>query len=1066
MNQVVKYEMRELTRDWGFRLSAMVSIGVVWWLHMIVQGNWDWVAWVSVSLPSAVPYVNSYMAIWLQSLFTILWAGNCFFYNKSTSSEEAVMVRPFSNEELVWGKILGFLIVQLVLALIWMMVGICVNLLLSEAPFAFYPYVFFYFTLYLPAQLFVLGSTMFVKSVCGNRPVSVLVLLVLFGLLMISGGKFLFGSFSLTAETLPNMFSDVTGFASERVYILQRLFLFFVGIGLMFLSVSRLRRVPNTLDVFRRNFGMGMLGVCLGFVSISFFILSFCLSEIHRDKLREAYTRYRSLPKVFVSAHDIVFQQQGNEYVAQSRMKLLNESDQDIKKIVLYLNPGLKVSSVREAGKELRMERDEQVLCVHRELNRGDSLCVTIDYEGCILPEICYLEIRDLQSMTEFRRNYLFNQGTDYYYLNPMLTILTPECVWYPVSLPPVDTDNPLLTQLYYTDFSLRVVGELERVVLSQGQMFVDGDTVCFKNDYRLPGLTLCMGPYTRMCGKHENVSYELCVLKGHEFLVKDMDKRTAEYLMEEWQNEEYKGRVYPYQKLLVVEAPLHFCAYLRTWRKGTEFVQPELVFRPEREAITFNLKNPGGPLHIMLFENGFRSVFYGNIFQDRLPGSMPKYKRITSEYSALSIRTMFQAWMYSSRFPGVNLLMDVIQDELWSNQIKINMGNVFTDLRAVQLMQDKSLREIVSDPYFNRIIRLKGLQLLNRLLVDVSVEELREFWEDFFSRNNFTTVRYETFCKDVWQCLGVDLLAETERLYSDKGLSWFEFKDIRVDYVEEEGKQFNLKRVKVWNRGKVDGVLRVCAGNWQDSCYVVKAGESYEIRILGEDLDKPERWELQTVLSQNIPAAMELMTTPEEWDGQLLPAGVFPIDTSEFLSSPNEYIVDDADEGFLLYTSAGNRRKIPEMSNFVQMISRDVVPWETYYSCRAYGSPVQRYLSKTCGTGELCAAWELKVPESGMYEVFVYNNHFEPDKHEPMIFKGGEINPLYGKKREPRLCYTVVYQGGRESVEIETTNVEWGWVSLGVYAFEKGRARVELSDKGAYPYQMIYADAVKWVKR
>ena len=39
-------------------------------------------------------------------------------------------------------------------------------------------------------------------------------------------------------------------------------------------------------------------------------------------------------------------------------------------------------------------------------------------------------------------------------------------------------------------------------------------------------------------------------------------------------------------------------------------------------------------------------------------------------------------------------------------------------------------------------------------------------------------------------------------------------------------------------------------------------------------------------------------------------------------------------------------------------------------------------------------------------------------------------------------------------------------WMPVGTYYFEKGRVRMKLYDRGAFPGQLIFADAVKWVKQ
>ena len=64
------------------------------------------------------------------------------------------------------------------------------------------------------------------------------------------------------------------------------------------------------------------------------------------------------------------------------------------------------------------------------------------------------------------RDSYIFQQGKDYFYLQPELTLLTPECIWYPTGIPPVNVLSPQLSLTDYCQFRLSVIGEKERCLL------------------------------------------------------------------------------------------------------------------------------------------------------------------------------------------------------------------------------------------------------------------------------------------------------------------------------------------------------------------------------------------------------------------------------------------------------------------------------------------------------------------------------------------------------------------------------------------------------------------------
>ena len=69
-----------------------------------------------------------------------------------------------------------------------------------------------------------------------------------------------------------------------------------------------------------------------------------------------------------VREHGIRFSQEAGRLSSVSDMLLFNPGDVVLPRIVLYLNPGLPVSSVRESGQDVKFIRNAQVLLIDREL--------------------------------------------------------------------------------------------------------------------------------------------------------------------------------------------------------------------------------------------------------------------------------------------------------------------------------------------------------------------------------------------------------------------------------------------------------------------------------------------------------------------------------------------------------------------------------------------------------------------------------------------------------------------------------------------------------------------------
>ena len=389
-------------------------------------------------------------------------------------------------------------------------VAILIHLFSSDSPFALYPYVFYFFTLTCPLLVFFTGLATSVKGMVRNPALACVSLLGMLYLFFNFGSRFFHGIFDVLSLSLPNSFSDVTGFAGLGVYLLQRASFLAYGCGLIILGVTFVHRLPPGT---RSNFSAGRPGawlLALGVVLSGFYAGHFIRRDQEREAVRDAFAKYEAVPRVSVTDHAIEFKQEGYAYSACSELNLQNIHNQKIDSVVLYLNPGLEVLKLTTGGEVLPFRRERQVLILPLSIEAGKTRQVEIEYTGSISPAVCYPEVTNIDSLAMTRRYYMYNTGQHCFYLQPDYTLLTPECLWYPSSIPPVNVDSPYLSGQDYTRFTLRVKGERSRAVISQGKETREGDDTRFVNKVALSGLTLCAGDYTRKSARINGVLYEL----------------------------------------------------------------------------------------------------------------------------------------------------------------------------------------------------------------------------------------------------------------------------------------------------------------------------------------------------------------------------------------------------------------------------------------------------------------------------------------------------------------------------------------------------------------------------
>lgn len=112
-----------------------------------------------------------------------------------------------------------------------LVIGMLLHIFASESPFNFWLYPFYWLTMIFPALVFALGFSFFIHAWVRHRGLSILILLVVFGVFLFQLGKVREGLFDPFGLSLPNAFSEVTGHPGMALYLMQRVCWLFVGMG-------------------------------------------------------------------------------------------------------------------------------------------------------------------------------------------------------------------------------------------------------------------------------------------------------------------------------------------------------------------------------------------------------------------------------------------------------------------------------------------------------------------------------------------------------------------------------------------------------------------------------------------------------------------------------------------------------------------------------------------------------------------------------------------------------------------------------------------------------------------
>lgn len=349
LKTVACYNSRLLLRSWMFRLFLLLLFLIIILYQVLAQTNIFYgINSGLVTLSSYFPHENAYLFTILQIVPLIFLAGTFLGKERKMDSMDTVYYRPESNADYVVGMMLGFAKTFMMMAGISLVIGMLLHIFASDSPFNFWLYPFYWLTMIFPALVFALGFSFFIHTWIRHRGLGILILLVVFGVFLFQLGKVREGLFDPFGLSLPNAFSEVTGHPGMALYLMQRVCWLLVGMGFAGLTVLMFQRLPNR-PVSRKRVMIVAVG-CLGLGVLFGGVVYMARENVEcvRELYAETYNKYQKFPKGNVISNTLEVEQKGNVLSGKSTLLVKNQGDQELSEIILYLNPALVVSAIKE----------------------------------------------------------------------------------------------------------------------------------------------------------------------------------------------------------------------------------------------------------------------------------------------------------------------------------------------------------------------------------------------------------------------------------------------------------------------------------------------------------------------------------------------------------------------------------------------------------------------------------------------------------------------------------------------------------------------------------------------
>lgn len=1014
--------------------------------------------WTSQALPSSIPFKCAYLFNILQLFFVVALVINDMRLSR-LDAMTALSVHAQGNSEITTGNFFGKLLAFTVVNISFLVFCCLLNALFYAGAFNVSYYFFYWLTLNLPTLIWGLGLTALVTRLLKNQGMSVILLVVIFGVLTLPGSVWLNGVLDPLATNIPNMFSDFTGHVNLENYLLQRGFILFFGIGLTVLSVIPYPRIHNRRRALVRLARVALVPLFLAVSCAVIYIHGFQSISKKREAFHAVYAKYAGEKALKIAENHLSLKETGSNGISvTSEMTVINR-DSVILPLVFYLNPGLVVSSISVDGENVTFHRDYQVLFVDMQIAPGETREVVVNYEGTIDNSFCFLDVPE-EKYTSLSVNTI---GVCRFGYTPAFCerdykLLTPECVWYPVSEPPYNAWG--IRKAMFTRYWLEVQHDPGLMAICQGSSVDRNATgkTTFTFDHDMAGISLCVGDYKRRAITIDSVRMEVFYSPAHEFMFDLYDRLSGEKLQEIIQDAKFglgfyghdqKYMVkrimekiavdptlqYPYSWITLVEVPCDFHVFTgRTLQTG-ERTQGGMVFVPEKK-----------------YSLDVFPAFSDDDNEIRRCLDM-EFAFLTKGSCDLNPSFMGNTnFVYSDECPIINDVLILAFNPLLAAEMDVDVEYYVVDYLKDHSLQDALQDSRLSPELLDNIIRKKCEEFNAHLMIRIGKKKFYEAYHDFLKRHLFEETAFEELSREFVDRFNVGLDSIIKTWFLNDRLPVFE-----VDGHTIVSDKYVVYDFKVINRSQVAGIITL---DWEQGWFI-PPGEGRAIRTWGIYANNTD---ISTILASNLPTSIELPCKEEDIDVDMDTTSWFlPIDpTSSLTRDNNEIIVDNEDSGFsILETRKFNFASLVGMVETRARLYRFAPADHWGFTIRrtCHGFPVKGAYFKEGGKGNQKVQWETSLPQEGKYEVFCYQPRDE--------------RIMYGNLNFSREYHYTIFDGQKEhEVILSMDKDDCDWISLGVFNFH-GTARVILSDRDRehdatdeeYMPQEVVADAMKWVK-
>ncbi len=1107
---VSKFEMKTLLRSWFFRIFAglyIVGLGI---FNVAVFVESSGAPWLYRALPAAIPYANLIILNLGQAIVAVFLASEFLKQDRKNDTVEVIYARSMTNGQYILGKTLGILSVFIILNLILLIMGIGFSFLSADSSKGIGEFFLYPLLISIPTLVFILGLSFFLMTVLKNQAITFIILLGYIAVTIFYLNDKLYHLFDYIAYKVPMMNSMIGGFGNLTEVVVHRAIYFSFGIGLIFITVFKLNRLPQTKTKGALPLLMSvifiLLGVYLGFEYVN--LKKGVLKQ--KEEFIAINNQYSGEPTVYVETCQIKLEHLESEIKVNCLLNVTNDNNRTLSTILFSLNPGLKISEVTIDSKPFQFEREKHLIKINYKqgLRPNQKLKIKINYKGQVNENICFLDQKPEQYEDNFALD-IFKVRKRFAYLQSDFVCLTSESLWYPKAGVTYAPNKPAYYKEDFTRFELTVQTSPELVAVSQGNVTNQEDGLyTFINDYPLPKISLAIAEYDNYSITVDSVEYSIYSKKGNDFYMKHFTefKDTMPAIIRELRDE-YETLLnlkYGFNRFSFVEIPIHFALDKHIWSVTSDVVQPEMILYPEKGVImeeTDFVKRKNRFEERMKENNEevspeelqcriFKRFIRGNLMAP--PTEWYQFENVVDKYTYSLIPHYFShiTQIESENYPILNLALEVYLRERNVNNVsssrwfwrgisdgeKINlelMKSSLEELIKTGIEKDESLDDDDEQLTLNDLILAKGDYLFSLFRARYGDENFNEIINQLIASNYHQSFSFNELENKLSQTFNDPIGGEIEDWYATTDMPGFLIKDLET-YKVLDGEYTKYQvRYKIANPEEIDGIITMTIDlddksntrSFSDDSpeqpdysrkIFVPAKSALEIGVLFPT--EPTRMNIFTNISENLPNNLiyefsgfdDLKKVPV-FDG----FKSYPLFTD--LANHNEFIVDNEDPNFKV-TQESNESYLKVLINknkkdrykYSGLHFWNPPPvWKPVLRSGFYGKYIRSAMYTRSGENERFTEWVPELDEAGYYDLYCHI---------------AKINIEWNRdKRKPSYNFRIHNDDGIEEITMTDEELDAGWNYMGTFYISPENAKVEQTNKSVS--KMIFSDAIKWVK-